>query len=201
MASEPRPRLTEEQYLEIERKAHFRSEFIDGRMYPVGQPPCTPGNAANHARIQVNLARELSGRIEATSCEVFNGDLGITVLATGHTTKPDASIVCGELEFADALGDAITNPVVLIEVLSPGSEAWDRGGKWHHYQLIPTLREYLVVSQHQPTVDRFVRQDDGKWLLDTYRGLNAELPIEAAGIRVPLAGIYRGVSFEQTAIS
>ncbi|MBL8212506.1 MAG: Uma2 family endonuclease [Bryobacterales bacterium] len=195
MASQPRPKLTEEQFLERERTAECKSEFVNGEVHAMS------GGTVAHSLIKLNLYGELRNRLRNTSCLVFDSDLMVKVEATGLMTYPDVSVACGGQVPSKTSELMLLTPMVLIEVLSPTTEAWDRGGKWRHYQRIPSLQEYLLVSQHQPQVERFARRDDGRWLLDTYDHLDAEVPIDATGIRVPLHEIYRGVTFEQTAIS
>lgn len=195
MASQPRPRLTEAQFLELEREAKFKSEFVNGEVHAMS------GGTVAHSLIKMNLYRELQNRLLNTSCVAFDSDLMIKVLATGLLTYPDVSIACGGQVPTNTSETMLLTPVVLIEVLSPTTEAWDRGGKWHHYQLIPTLQEYILISQHQPKAERFVRRGDEMWLLGTCTGLGTELPIAAVGVSIPMQEIYRRVTFEQTAIS
>jgi Uma2 family endonuclease len=191
MASAPLTRLTEEQYLEIERAAEFKSEFYAGEMFAMS------GGTTSHARLQRNVLVEVTNRLPQT-CEAFGSDLRVKAVATGLYTYPDVSIICGSAIYADKRKDTITNPTVLVEVLSPSTEAYDRGRKFQHYQTIPSLKEYLLVSQTEMRVERFTRAGDDSWMLRSYTGKDAALPIEAVGIVVPLEAIYQRVEFEET---
>jgi Uma2 family endonuclease len=194
MATQPILRLTEEQYMEIERTADCRSEFFDGAMFAMS------GGTSAHSWIKMNLAAGLHTRLRETACSAFDSDLKVKVAATGLITYPDFSIACGS-DARPGRELILKNPVVLIEVLSPTTEAYDRGGKFHHYQQIPSLQEYILVSQSKPLVERYVRQSDGTWSLHNYVGLEGALVIGAAGIEIPLREIYDRVMFEESAIS
>lgn len=192
MASTPLTRLQEQQYLEIERAAQQRSECFRGEMLAI------PHGTVNHARIQRNLLIAIGGRLAAV-CEAFGSDLRIKVESSGLYTYPDLSIVCGPIAYLDQRKDTILNPSVLIEVLSPSTESYDRGRKFQHYQTIATLREYILVSQSEMRVERFSRSGD-TWTLRTYAGSDAVMCIDAAGLVVPLQEIYQRVEFEDEAV-
>src|SRR5437867_3079283 len=151
-------RLKEAEYLAIERRAEFKSEFFDGEMFAMA------GGTPAHSLIATNLAREFGNLLKTHPCTAYNSDLRVKIEATGLHTYPDLSVVCGPLRFADQEQDTIVNPVLVAEVLSDSTEAYDRGKKFEHYQQVPTLREYLLVSQTEPRVEQFIRQDGGQWL-------------------------------------
>ena len=180
--------MTPQEYLAIERAAAFKSEFYDGQMYAMTTGP------ARHSLLATNIAAEFSNRLRGKKCVPYNGDLRIQVSATGLFTYPDLSVICGTLQFADA-DDTVTNPSVLVEVLSPSTEAYDRGQKFLQYRHIPSLREYLLVSQHEPLLELFVRQDNSLWSLREAAGLDARLEIPSLEITVSLAEIYANVTF------
>src|SRR2546423_4510369 len=141
MLVENATRLSETDYLRLERAAEARSEYFDGEMFAMA------GGTRAHSLIATNLARELSNQLKAGDCIVYNTDLRIKVEPTGLITYPDLSVVCGEQRFLDQQQDTLLNPVLIVEVLSNASEAYDRGKKFEHYREITTLREYLLVSQ------------------------------------------------------
>ena len=118
----------------------------------------------------------------------------VKVNETGLYTYPDVSAVCGEALFEDAVVDTLTNPTLIVEVLSPSTEAYDRGSKFEHYRCIPTLQEYVLVTQNRPLVDKFTRQGE-LWMLTTYRGLDAVLDLDSVECRIPLRKIYGKVLF------
>jgi Uma2 family endonuclease len=181
-------RLTPSEYLAIERAAAFKSEFHDGQMYAM-----TPG-PARHSLIATNVTAEFGNKLRGKKCVPYNADLRILVERTGLFTYPDLSVICGPLQ--SGIGDdTVTNPTLLVEVLSPSTEAYDRGQKFLQYRQIPSLREYLLVSQHEPLLELFVRQDNNLWSLREAAGLDARLEIPSLEITVSLAEIYANVDF------
>lgn len=182
------PRLTPVEYLAIERTALTKSEFYDGEIFAMA------GGTAVHSLIGTNVTGEFRNQLRGKNCVPYNADLRIQVQATGLFTYPDLSVICGPLQFADA-DDTITNPSVLVEVLSPSTEAYDRGQKFLHYRQIPSLREYLLVSQREPLLELFVRQENNLWSLREAAGLAARLDIPSLEITVSLAEIYANVDF------
>jgi len=186
MASEPIPRLTLEQYLELERTAEVRSEFIDGQMVAMA------GGTEDHAALQSNMHVELGARLHGTGCRVFGSDFRIQV--SGHyATYPDVAVVCGKVALADEHKDCYTNPAVVVEVLSPSSEKYDRGEKFRRYRTLPSLKDYILVDQRRVLVEHFTREPGNTWTLRDYQALDDELRIETIGISIPLHQIYEGV--------
>lgn len=183
------PRLSEADYLRVEREADFRSEYFDGEMFAMA------GGTRAHSLIATNLLRELSSRLKDTDCVTYNTDLRIKVEATGLLTYPDVSIACGEQRFLDETEDTLLNPTVIIEVLSDSTEAYDRGKKFEHYRQLRSLQEYLLVSQKEPRLEQFVRQANGEWTLKEAAGLNAEIQLNSLGIVLRLAEVFAKVQF------
>lgn len=157
-ASRTRRRHTYEEYLAYERDSALKHEYIDGEIIAMA------GGSPRHSA----LASLMSGVLEAArkpGYHAFQSDQRIRILATGRATYPDVSMACGKLEHdpADPSGHALTSPTLIVEVLSPSTEEDDRGDKWHSYQRIPSLREYVLVSEARPRVESFVRKPDGTW--------------------------------------
>ena len=186
---EPLHRLTEAEYLEMERAAEFKSEFYDGEIFAMA------GGTPRHSLIGTNVAVEFGNRLRAKPCVPYNADLRIKIEATGLLTYPDLSVICGPLQFAEGTDDTVVNPTVLVEVLSASTEAYDRGKKFEHYRQIPTLREYLLVSQTEPRVEQFLRQPDGHWLLSEAVGIEAQLELPSLRVTISLAEIFAKVNF------
>jgi Uma2 family endonuclease len=182
-------RLTEAEYVEIERAAEFKSEFFDGEMFAMA------GGTPQHSLIGANLVGEFRNRLKDKACAAYNADLRIKVEATGLYTYPDLSVLCGPLKFAPGADDTVVNPSVLVEVLSDSTEAYDRGRKFEHYRKIPTLREYLLVSQKGPRIEQFIRQSDEHWLMIEAAGLEKSLALPSLQITVSLAEIFLKVEF------
>jgi len=160
MAQPARPhhRYTYAEYLAYERDSALKHEFDDGEILAMA------GGSRRHNALAFRICAALeAGR--KPGCVGFQSDQKVRVLATGRTTYPDVTVVCGPIEGdpADPSGDTITNPTLLVEVLSPSTEEGDRGAKWQHYQLIASLQEYVLVSQSEPRLERYRRLAGGAW--------------------------------------
>lgn len=194
MASAPAQKslYTPEQYLEREREAEFRSEYISGEILAMA------GASFEHGIITSNLTRLLNAQLEDEPCVVIPNDMRVQANVTGPYFYPDLVVVCEEPRFGDGRGDSLLNPTVLIEVLSPSTEAYDRGEKFIYYRRIASLQEYVLVAQNTPRVERYVRQGDF-WLLAEYAGMEATVPLETIGCTLELGSIYRKVTFPSPA--
>jgi len=182
-------RLTEAEYLDLERAADFKSEFFDGEVFAMA------GGSPQHSLIATNLAREFGNRLKGGKCVAYNSDLRLKIKPTGLLTYPDLSVICGALEFAEGLDDTVLNPVVIVEVLSESTEAYDRGKKFEHYRQIPSLQEYLLVSQQEPRIEQFTRQEDGRWVLSEAIGLHASLALSSLRISISLSEVFAHMEF------
>lgn len=177
-------KLSEEQYLAIDRAADIRSEFLDGEMLPRG------GVNIRHAVLQTNLCGELYAALLGDNCEAFTADLRVRVLPGRMYAYPDASAVCGKPMIADEHGDILLNPVVLIEVLSPSTEFYDRCIKFRYYRMIDSLRDYVLVDQDKMRIEQYTRGEAGTWTLRDYQNPEDELKIESIGVSLQLSRIY-----------
>jgi Uma2 family endonuclease len=183
MASNPVSNLTEEQYLAIERAAEFKSEFLDGVMYAMS------GGSLRHSDLASNLLAELRAMLRNSECKAFNSDLRVRVSARMYA-YPDVSVVCGKPLLADERQDILLNPVVILEVLSPSTEQYDRGMKFQLYRTIDSLREYILVDQDKVLIEQYIRQDASTWTLRDHQTLEDELKIDSIGVSLPLRLIY-----------
>lgn len=183
--------LNPAEYLEQERAAPFRSEYFRGEVFAMA------GASFEHTLVKDNFAGETRNSLRDGPCRVLTSDMRVHIPATGLYTYPDIAIVCDEPKFADDVFDTLLNPLVLIEVLSDSTEKYDRGTKFAHYRQIESLKEYVLVSQDHPIVERFVRDEKGTWSLTDARGLDAVFEFESVPVRVPLSEIYRGVTFPE----
>jgi Uma2 family endonuclease len=182
--------VTPEEYLALERAAETKSEYLDGEI--IGMT----GASRRHSLITVNVGAELNRQLRSRPCEVHISDLRVLVAARRLYTYPDVIVFCGEPALSERYRDNLTNPTVLIEVLSPSTEAYDRGAKFGHYRTLDSLREYLLVSQSQPHVDHFTRQDDGsQWLLSSVDDLAATIVLSSIQCQLAMAEIYHKVKF------
>lgn len=152
------PWMTYSDYLALERTTNQRHEWLDGRAYAMA------GGTLLHAELASAFQRELGNLALACGCKVFSADAKVRVLATGLATYPDGSMVCGRVETDAADANAMTNPTLLVEVLSDSTEGYDRGEKWAHYRRIASLKDYVLVSQHTRRIEVFSRDGD-HWTL------------------------------------
>ena len=173
-------------YLALERAAEFKSEYIDGDIIGMA------GGSRAHSLIAGNVLVALRAALRGRPCEVHGSDLRVGIAESSVYTYPDVSVVCGEPIFEDAAEDTLLNPVVLVEVLSPTTEAYDRGLKFARYRLLPSLQEYLLVAQDRPSVEWYSRGEAG-WLLRQADGLDAVVELPSLGCTLALAEIFAKV--------
>jgi len=185
--SEPHRLWSPEEYLALERRSEARHEFLDGEIFAM------TGASLQHNDIVWNVAGLLHSQLQGRPCRAAIGDMRIRVDATGLCTYPDLVVVCGEPRLADAELDTLLNPTLIIEVLSPSTEAYDRGRKFAHYRTIASLAEVVLISQERIEVERFSRQPEGGWLLFEANRLEEHLPLPAIGCELPLAKVYERV--------
>jgi Uma2 family endonuclease len=176
---------TAEEYLALERQAEYKSEYIDGQIVAMS------GGSFAHSVIAVNLGGTLLNLLHRTPCYVVNSDMRVRVDPRLYT-YPDATVICDEPELEDAEQDTLLNPTVIFEVLSPSTEAYDRGEKFRRYQRIPSLRQYVLVSQNQPTIEVFTRQGDF-WTYRQATGLDASIHLESVDCTLALGEVYARV--------
>jgi Uma2 family endonuclease len=186
MASDPRPRVSPEDYLAIERRSETRSEYLDGEIFAM------TGASERHNLLAGNLYTIFRAQLRPRGCRVYVSDMRVKVSATGLYTYPDVIVVCGKPQFEDAEVDTLLNPQVIVEVLSKSTEDYDRGTKFVHYRTIPSLTEYLLVAQDRVHVEHHLRQNEG-WLLTETDRLEDVLEIPSVGARLDLAEVYDAV--------
>jgi Uma2 family endonuclease len=181
------PTHTPEEYLALERQAEHRSEYVNGHIY------ATTGASTAHNYIAGNIYTALRGRLRGRPCRSFIGDMRVKVAPTGMYTYPDVVALCGEPRLEDAHIDTLLNPAVIVEVLSPSTERYDRGEKFAHYRRLPSLQEYVLVAQDRARVEHYARQGE-QWVLTALEGLEATLPLPALDCAIPLEDIYELVA-------
>ena len=198
MSTAPQPRpLTDDEYLAIERAAEFQSELLDGEMIPRHWNPETGIGGAEiaHNIIKENLVCELGARFKGGPFWTLSSSQRVKIAPAEAFTYPDVLVGSGRGLFAEDDRDTLTDPTAIIEILSPSTEDRDRGKKFRVYMRLPSLREYVLVAQDEPRIERFVRQADGSWVLTVFEGLGAEFALTTGPARVPMADVYRGVEF------
>jgi Uma2 family endonuclease len=194
--AEETPRFTIEQYLKLERVADERHEFLDGVIYDMA------GESISHGQISMNLSALLVSQLKGKPCQAFSKDTKIFSSlqppnqkgTKGLFSYPDLVVVCGKLDVLDHKQDVILNATVVIEVLSPSTEAFDRGEKFRKYKVNPTLKDYVLVSQRRPEIEIYRRSDEN-WAYETVSGIGSVASIPSIGCSLPLIDVYDRVEF------
>ncbi len=181
-------RYTPEEYLALERTTTIKSEYRNGFITAMS------GASRKHNLVAGNMYAEIHGQLRRRSCEAYMGDMRVRVTPTGLYTYPDVVVVCDEPEFLDDELDTLLNPTLIVEVLSPSTEGYDRGGKFEHYRTLDSLKEYVLVAQDQVLVERRVRQGQ-EWASTEYGNIEETLVLESIGCAIPLREIYAKVKF------
>ena len=186
----PEDVMTPEAYLAFERASAEKHEYYDGEVYAM------TGASATHNLIVGNVVASLHAQLRQRPCLVYPSDMRVKTLSTILYTYPDVSVVCGEPQFEDAAADTLLNPAVIVEVLSPSTERYDRGKKFQHYRTLVSLQEYVLIAQDGPRIERFTRQADDTWLLADAAEMGAALALESIQCNLALADVYEKVTFE-----
>ena len=191
VSTHPKVRITPQEYLELERKAEIKSEYVDGEMFAMS------GATREHTLIVTNITVELGNQFVDRPCELYPLDLRTKVSSTGLYTYPDISAVCGEPKFEDDHFDTLVNPNLIIEVLSATTEPYDRGKKFAHYRTIDSLKEYVLVSQTECRIERFSRQTESNWLYTETTDPEGSIELTSVACRLSLSRVYHKVDFER----
>ena len=169
----------------------LRNEYYNGEIFAMS------GASREHNLIAGNLFRDIGNQLENRPCETYMNDMRVWIEATGLYTYPDVTVVCGEPRFQDREVDTLLNPAVIVEVLSPTTEAYDRGDKFRHYRRIDSLREFVLISQDRMMVERYTRQGND-WVLSDLTDPDQVLKLESIGCQVPLGRIYAKIKFPES---
>ena len=193
------PLYTVAEYLAFERESEERHEYLDGVIYAMA------GESGEHGDISMNISVSLGSQLKGRDCRARSKDTKVRsgpIPKLKYSTKglysyPDAVVICGEPEYLDGYRDVVTNPAVIIEVLSPTTEAFDRGEKFDRYDAWnPTLSDYLLVSQDQPKIEHFTRQSDGTWTRAVYRGLRSKVVINSIRCTLKSKEVYDRINLK-----
>jgi Uma2 family endonuclease len=191
MAQPPKQFYTSQEYLALEEVAAYKSEYYDGQIYMMS------GGSEVHALISSNLVGELRLALKGKACRTYGSDLKVEVKGGDAYTYPDVTVICGKPEFVKNRTDTITNPTVIIEVLSASTGHYDRTAKFELYQALPSMQHYVLVDQKRIYVGCYEKLENDTWLLHIYRNLQDTIKLPALGIEVKLAEIYADVDFEE----
>jgi Uma2 family endonuclease len=189
MSAIPKTKLTPEEYLEFERKSEERHEYFNGEIFAMS------GAKRNHNKIATNVSGLIWQHLKGKDCESYSNDMRVFVPKTGLYTYPDVVVVCGEPKFQDNVFDTLLNPTLLVEVLSESTESYDRGKKFQHYRSIESLREYVLVSQDEERIEKYLKQGDGFWVLSEAFGLDAKIKFDAIDCEIALSEVFDKVNF------
>jgi Uma2 family endonuclease len=179
--------VTPEEYLERDRKAEYKSEYYNGEVFAMS------GVSRTHDRINTQLAFLIEQHLRGKKCEAFSSNMRVLAVSSGLYTYPDLAVASEEPQFTDPHIDTLTNPTLLAEILSPTTEAYDRGQKAKLYRAMPSLRELLLISQERYDVELHRRQADGGWVLIDAGGLDASIALESIGYNLSLRDLYEKV--------
>lgn len=189
MSTVPQPNYSFEQYLAIERDREHKSEYFAGEMFAMA------GASEAHNLVAFNVANVLGRQLSDRPCKAYLGDMRVRIEATGLTTYPDASVVCGPPRFFDDRRDTLLNPQVIVEVLSPSTGSCDRGKKFEHYRKLDSLQDYVLISQDRRQLECFTRQADGRWTLTEAGAPGTSLRLASIDCTLPVDEIYAKVEF------
>lgn len=174
----------------MERASEIKHALIDGEVIAMS------GASRRHNLIVGSAYVAIYTQLRGRPCESYPSDMKVHMPNTGSFVYPDISVVCGEAQFDDDERDVLLNPTVIVEVLSPSTERFDRGAKFQRYREIASLQDYLLISQDTPHIERFMRQDDGFWRFNDVHGLDATLELPSIGCTLALADVYERVRFD-----
>lgn len=180
--------ISPEEYLERERAAADKHEYYDGEIYAMS------GASANHNVVYANTFGEIFYRLKGKDCRPFGSDLRIHIPKNTLYTYPDISIICGELKLTDDKFDTVTNPTVIIEILSQSTRNYDRIEKFSLYRDIETLQEYILMDSQKIHIEKYIRNADNTWQLTDYNSIQDTLRISTVNISLPMEDIYQGLS-------
>lgn len=184
MTAKPKHNYSIEEYLAIERTGPLKHEFYRGEIFALA------GSSEAHNLILTNILMSLGMQLRKRPCKVYPSDMRLKISKTGLYTYPDISIVCEPPQFDDSKQDTLLNPIIVIEILSPSTERYDRGKKFQNYRTITTLQEYVLVSQDDYHIERYTNHHQGNWLLTTYDGRDTTVPLKTINCTLLLDDVY-----------
>jgi Uma2 family endonuclease len=185
-------RYSPEEYLQLEETAEYKSEYIDGLIIPMA------GGTTNHNRIALNVSTELNFAFKQQDYEVFMGDVRLWIPQHRIYTYPDVMVIVGEPIYWDNRTDTITNPIVIIEVLSESTAGYDREGKFQAYRTIPSFAEYVLIDQTRIYIEQYSKTAKKRWSLCEYDEEDESITLTSIAFQISLADVYNKVKFAET---
>ena len=189
--AEKKLRYTFEEYLALEEKADYRSEFFNGEIFAMS------GGSSSHSRIIFNTNREIGNAIYDSECSGFEGNLKVRIEESNVSVYPDLMVVCGPEKYYQDNPNLITNPTVIVEVLSESTALYDRTGKFRHYKRLPSFKEYVLIEQKEPRIDVYHKNKKGEWVWDEYEGIDAIIELKSIAISLSAKRVYHRVQFPE----
>lgn len=189
MSGQVKPYVSQEEYLALERKADYKSEYVNGEVFAM------TGASRKHNLIAGNVFGELRQQLKGKPCEVYPGEMRVKAPASRSYVYPDVVVVCGEPQLEDEFLDTLLNPTLVVEVLSKSTESYNRLAKAGYYRTIESLAEYMLVAQDEYRIEQYVKQADARWLLTDIRGLESAVELQSIGCSLALRDVYDRVSF------
>ena len=188
MGALPVTKFSVEEYLALDRAAEIPSEYHDGEIFPLA------ATSWEHNLLHTNLCWRLGERLFKSPCHAAGSSIRVRTSPTKFVI-PDIAVVCGKPALTDEYQDTLTNPKVIVEILSPSTADYDYGGKFIQYRQLESFEEYVLVAQDQPRVEVFRKTSGSRWIINTYEGLEAVAAVETLSISLPLIEIYSGIEF------
>jgi Uma2 family endonuclease len=182
---------TREHYLALEEQAEYKSEYYNGEIFAMA------GGSFNHSVICFNLNRRIGEALDNTDCIGFESNMKLDIPKANLFVYPDVMVACGEIEFFENRTDIIKNPVLVIEVLSPSTQAFDQGQKFSYYRAVPSLQEYVLISQLEPKVEVYYKQNEKTWIYTVAQGLEDTIVFQTLQQEFALKDIYQKVDWKQ----
>jgi Uma2 family endonuclease len=191
MVAQPKATMTVEEYLAFDRASDIKHEYYGGEVFAM------TGGSPEHSVITMNVGASLHAQLRRRPCIVYSSDQRVRVSQTGLFAYPDVTVVCGKAEFGTDRQDTLLNPTLIVEVLSPTTERYDRGLKSRHYRTINSLREYILIAQDAYQIEHYVRQEDGSWHLFDAIGSEAMISLSSINCTLALGDVYEKVEIVQ----
>ena len=190
MSQQIQPYISPQEYLRLERQSEYKNEYVNGQIFAM------TGASRKHNLITTNISSKLRLQLKGRPFEVYAAGMRVKVRTAGLYTYPDVAVACGEPEFEDDFIDTLLNPTLLIEVLSPSTERYDRIAKSSYYRTMGSLAEHLLVAQDEIRVEQYVKQPNGEWLLFEYLTLDSKVHLPSIDCSLLLSEVYDRISFE-----
>ena len=191
MTAQPTPSVTPAAYVAFDRDSAGKHEYYDGTIYAMA------GGSVRHNRIAGSTYATLYRQLRQRNCNIYPSDMRVKVVQTGLYTYPDITITCGNEQYEDEKEDILLNPIIIIEVLSPSTEKYDRGKKFHQYRSILSLREYVLIAQDEYHVEQFTRQSDNTWVFSETIGRDGSIEVRTIQCTLLLEEVYEKVDFSR----